>query len=81
MPHRRQHAIGPYIVDFCAPSQKIVVEVDGGQHLDQQEYDAERTAFLQAKGYWVLRFWNDDGLRHKEIVLLAILDALGLERD
>jgi len=39
---RRQHAIGPYIVDFCAPRLKIIIEVDGSQHLDQGEYDADR---------------------------------------
>lgn len=38
---RRQHAIGPYITDFCAPRRKLVIEVDGGQHLDQTEYDRE----------------------------------------
>jgi very-short-patch-repair endonuclease len=57
---RRQHAIGPYITDFCAPRYTLVIEVDGGQHLDQKEYDADRTAFLETQGYRVLRFWNGD---------------------
>lgn len=69
---RRQHAIGPYIVDFCAPRQKIIIEVDGEQHLEQQEYDAERTAFLITKGYQVLRFWNDEVMNHIDQVLEAI---------
>jgi len=56
---RRQHAVGPYITDFCAPREKLIVEVDGRQHLEQQAYDERRTAFLQARGYRVLRFWNE----------------------
>ena len=53
---RRQHAIGPYIVDFCSPKHKLIIELDGSQHLEQQEYDNERTAYLEEKGYRVLRF-------------------------
>jgi very-short-patch-repair endonuclease len=74
---RRQHPIGPYIVDFCAPRQKIIVELDGGQHLEQEAYDAERTAFLESKGYRVLRFWNDEVLKDRDGVLRAIEDAIG----
>jgi len=47
---RRQHAIGNYIVDFCAPRRKLIIEVDGSQHLDQSKYDAERTKYLESKG-------------------------------
>ena len=60
---RRQHAIGPYIADFCAPGRKLVIEVDGSQHLDQLEYDAQRTAYLAEQGYRVLRFWNHEVLK------------------
>ncbi len=74
---RRQHAIGPYIVDFCAPRQKLIIELDGGQHLDQAEYDAERTAYLESKGYRVLRFWNDEVIQNRDAVILVILEALG----
>ena len=73
---RRQHAIGPYITDFCAPRQKLVIEVDGSQHLDQQEYDAERTAFLEAQGYTILRFWNGDVMNNIEGVLGVILEEI-----
>lgn len=73
---RRQHAIGNYIVDFCAPSQKLVIELDGSQHLEQQEYDAERTEFLKSKGYRVLRFWNNDVMNNLDKVLTVIWDAL-----
>ena len=66
---RRQHAIGPYIVDFCSPKHKIIIEIDGGQHLKQQAYDAERTVFLEAKGYRVLRFWNNEVMENLDGVV------------
>lgn len=73
---RRQHAIGPYIVDFCSPGKKLVIEVDGSQHLDQQVYDADRTAFLEKQGYRVLRFFNRQVMNDIDQVLRAILEAL-----
>jgi very-short-patch-repair endonuclease len=75
---RRQHAIGPYVVDFCTPRHKLIIEVDGGQHLDQQEYDIECTAFLESSGYKVLRFWNDEVIKNRDGVLRVILEAIGL---
>ena len=57
---RRQHAIGKYIVDFCSPRRKLIIELDGSQHLNQQEYDRQRTVYLQSLGYRVLRFWNHE---------------------
>jgi very-short-patch-repair endonuclease len=75
---RRPHAIGPFVVDFCAPKLKLVVELDGGQHVEQATYDAERTAFLQAEGYRVLRFWNSQVESDLEGVLGVILDAMRL---
>ena len=56
---RRQHAIGPYITDFCCIKEKLIIEVDGSQHLDQSEYDADRTSYFESRGYHVLRFWNN----------------------
>jgi very-short-patch-repair endonuclease len=73
---RRQHAIGNYVVDFCSPRRKLVIELDGGQHLDQAEYDAERSAYLISKGYHVLRFWNHEVMKDIDSVLLAIDLAL-----
>lgn len=73
---RRQHAIGPYIVDFCAPRQKLIIELDGGHHLDQESYDAERTVFLESKGYRVLRFWNSNLTSDLNAVCRAIWEAL-----
>ncbi len=74
---RRQQAVGPYVVDFCAPRIKLIIEVDGGQHKDQLEYDTERTDFLRSKGYMVLRFWNDEVLNHIDKVLHEIARAIG----
>ena len=73
---RRQYAIDKYIVDFCAPRAKLIIEVDGSQHLDQQDYDAERTGFLQARGYRVLRFWNNDILNNIQGVMATVLQAI-----
>jgi len=73
---RNQHAIGNYIADFCAPRKKLIIELDGSQHLEQEEYDTERTEFLKSKGYNVLRFWNNDVLNNTESVLTVIWDTL-----
>ncbi len=73
---RKQHAIGNYIVDFCAPVRKLVIELDGSQHLEQAQYDAERTAFLESKGFRVLRFWNHAVMNDLDTVLTVIWDAL-----
>ena len=72
---RRQQPIGPFIVDFVCFSAGLVVEADGGQHSDS-EPDVRRTAFLQSKGYRVLRFWNNDILENLEGVADSILAAL-----
>jgi len=75
---RRQHAIGPYITDFCAPGMKLIIEVDGSQHLDQLEYDSERTAFLMAQGYSILRFSIGDVMNKIDGVLAVILEKTGI---
>ncbi len=73
---RRQHPIGPYIVDFCCLGQHLVVELDGGHHLDQLAPDLIRTQLLNRYGFKVLRFWDNDVLNHTEPVISAILEAL-----
>ena len=73
---RRQHAIGPYIADFYAPSEKLIIEVDGSQHLEQEESDTERTAFLASKGCRVLRFWNSDVMNKTMEVMAMIFEEL-----
>ena len=59
---RRQHAIGRYIVVFCCLERKLIIELDGGQHLKQMKKDNFRTKQLSKEGYQVIRFWNDDVL-------------------
>jgi very-short-patch-repair endonuclease len=73
---RRQHAIGPYVVDFCAIKNKLVIELDGSQHLDQEDYDNERTEFLKSWGYQVIRFWNNDVMKNIHGVMQVIEDEL-----
>jgi very-short-patch-repair endonuclease len=73
---RRQHAVGNYVPDFCSPKAKLIIELDGSQHLEQGEYDQERTIYLEAQGYKVIRFWNHDVLNNIESVILAIKYAL-----
>ncbi len=73
---RRQHAVGNYIPDFCSPKAKMIIEVDGIQHLEQEEYDEERTKYLESLGYKVIRFWNNDIMKDMESVLLAIIHVM-----
>jgi very-short-patch-repair endonuclease len=70
---RRQHAIGNYIPDFCSPQAKLIIELDGSQHMDQEEYDHQRTEYLQSQGYKVLRFWNSDVINDIDGVIRAIM--------
>ena len=58
----RQVVIRPFICDLVARSVRLVIEIDGGQHGEAIAYDQARTAFLEAKGYRVIRFWNNDVL-------------------
>ena len=73
---RRQQPIGAFIVDFVCFERRVIVEVDGGQHAEQVPYDEQRTRWLEAQGYLVLRFWNNDVLANTEAVAQAILDAV-----
>ncbi len=74
--YRRQHAIGNYIPDFCSPKAKLIIELDGSQHLEQEEYDQERTKYLESLGYKVIRFWNNEVTNNIDGVILAILHAM-----
>jgi len=75
---KRQQPIENYIVDFVCFEQKLIVEVDGGQHtgLPVAGADAERTRWLEGRGFRVLRFWNDEALTRADDVLEAIIAAL-----
>ncbi|MBH9536731.1 endonuclease domain-containing protein [Novosphingopyxis sp. YJ-S2-01] len=64
---RRQVPIGPYYADFLCFGEKLIVEIDGGQH--SVEADAVRTRFLESEGYRIIRFWNNDVLQNLEGVL------------
>ncbi|WP_419420543.1 endonuclease domain-containing protein [Legionella sp. D16C41] len=72
----REYVIGCYIVDFICRNKKLIIEIDGGQHMDRAQYDQERTAYLTAKGYNVLRFWNNDIFINVQVVLETILRFL-----
>jgi very-short-patch-repair endonuclease len=69
---RCQHPAGPFVLDFCCPAHKLVVEVDGGVHDSQLEQDGYRTAHLEAYGYRVLRFRNEEVLTNLALVLERI---------
>jgi very-short-patch-repair endonuclease len=73
---RRQATVGPYFVDFACHKERIVIEIDGSQHMARIRADAARTAFLNSQGYRVLRFWNNEVLQQTEAVMAAIHDAL-----
>ena len=73
---RRQQPIGAFIVDFVCFERRVIVEVDGGQHAERVLYDEQRTRWLEAQGYLVLRYWNNDVLASTEAVAQAILDVV-----
>ena len=73
---RRQHPIGPYIVDFVCLEKRFIIEVDGGHHASQMDEDAKRTAWLQTQGFHLLRLWNHDVLTETEAVMAQINEVL-----
>ena len=70
---RRQVPVGGFIADFLCPHVKLIVELDGGQHVERADADEVRTRVLMSLGYRVLRYWNDDVLSRTEEVLEDIL--------
>jgi very-short-patch-repair endonuclease len=76
---RRQATIGPYFADFASHQLKIVIEVDGGQH-SLSMTDETRTRYLQANGYCVLRFWNNEVFENMSGVLATIDTAINADR-
>ena len=71
---RFQHSLGQYVADFACLEAMLIVEIDGGQH--SVEVDAKRTADLEARGFHVLRFWNNDVLTNLEGVVTVVRAAL-----
>ena len=76
---RRQHPIGPYFVDFACVEQDVVVELDGGYHDLQYEKDRQRQAFLESKGWLVIRFSNEEVLADVEAVAISIARQIGVD--
>ncbi len=72
---RRQFVIGSVIVDFCCFEDRMIVEIDGGQHAEHTAADQSRSAFLRSRGFCVLRFWNNEVLQNLNGVLEQINQA------
>src|SRR3990167_6594291 len=73
---KRQYVIEPYIVDFVCIERKLIVELDGGQHAERQDYDKKRSQYLENLGFTVLRFWDHDVLLSVDSVLDSIYNYL-----
>ncbi len=71
---RRQHPQGNYIADFACLAPRLVVEIDGAQHDQQQAYDRRRDDFFKSLGFVVLRFHANEALSNTEGVLLVVLE-------
>ena len=69
---RRQQPIESYIVDFVCFNKKVIIELDGGQHSENRDYDMQRDICLRSNGYTVLRFWNNDVIENVEGILEVI---------
>ena len=73
---RRQHPLGNFIADFACLGPKLIVELDGSQHADQQEYDEQRERFFREHGFAVLRFATDAPFESLEGVHTVIAEKL-----
>ena len=73
---RRQRPLGRYIADFSCDEARLIIELDGGVHERQAEYDAARDAYLAASGYRTLRIANEEVTATPEVALLRIMTAL-----
>jgi adenine-specific DNA-methyltransferase len=74
---RRQAPIGPYVVDFFCPAKRLIIELDGGHHNDDEtaKRDGERQLWLEREGYRVVRFWNSEVTAD----VTAVLDRIYVE--
>jgi very-short-patch-repair endonuclease len=72
----REFVIGPYIVDFVCREKRLIIEIDGSQHMEALEYDKRRTEFLEMNGYRVFRIWNNEVFKNIHGVLETILSLL-----
>ena len=78
---RRQSPIGRYIVDFVCVEKRLIVELDGGQHAVQQDYDHCRSEWLESQGFKVIRFWNHDVMNNVEEIKEVIARNLAPHPD
>ena len=68
--------MGAYILDFYSPTHFLSIELDGSQHLEKQNYDAQRTVYLRSKGIHELRFWDNEVLNNLAVVMEVICNQL-----
>lgn len=74
---RRQHSIGKYIVDFYCPEKRLIIELDGSQHIERQkEYDKQREEYLNNLGFTILRFWDNEINNNLDGALIRISEYL-----
>jgi very-short-patch-repair endonuclease len=78
---RRQHPIGSYIADFACLSPKLVIELDGSQHADNEAYDKRRDDYMREQGFEVVRFGSNEPFANLDGVLTVIFDAIAALRD
>jgi very-short-patch-repair endonuclease len=71
---RRQQPIGPYIVDFVCFKNKLIIELDGSQHVDNKPHDLVRDNWLRLQGFSVYRFWNNDVMNNIDGILRVVYD-------
>jgi very-short-patch-repair endonuclease len=77
---RRQFPVDRYVVDFFCADARLIIELDGGQHAVRTDADAQRTKVLEAMGYMVLRYWNNDVMQNTDGVFEDIYAALERHR-
>ncbi|KKR43330.1 MAG: hypothetical protein UU10_C0019G0009 [Parcubacteria group bacterium GW2011_GWF1_40_6] len=73
---KRQYSVGPYVLDFYCPLKKLAIEIDGSQHIENKEYDIERSDYLSVFGIKVIRFWNNEVNVNIDSVLKKIINEL-----
>lgn len=78
---KRQHGIGNFIADFYCPATKLVIELDGHQHLKNKEYDEERNSYFNSLNIKVIRFWNNEIENDLDNVIKKIQTSLNPSSD